>query len=75
MAERCRALRIVELLLQRGAAVDLCAPDDPNGTTALERACAARHPSVVRRLLHAGASLELRSVRTVRVVAALGMCV
>lgn len=53
--------RVVELLLQSGAAVDLCSSDDPAGFTALMHACVGRHPTVVRQLLFADASLSSRS--------------
>ena len=49
--------RLVEMLLQRGAALDL---QDSDGDTALMSATFCGHPAIVRRLLRAGASTGLR---------------
>lgn len=57
-------MRIVELLLQRHASVDACAPDDTR--TALIRACEQRHAPVVRMLLAAKASLTHRTADGLR---------
>jgi len=54
-------LRAVEMLLQRHAIVDACAPDDELSRTALIRACEQRHATCVRSLLDAKASLSHRS--------------
>lgn len=55
---------LVEHLLQRGAAVD--AQHAESGMrTALLRACVGMHPAVVRRLLEAGARIDLRSTEGV----------
>ena len=50
-------LPCVDLLLERGANVNL--RDSPDGCTALMRAASRGHATVVRRLLRAGAQLDL----------------
>lgn len=58
------AAQLVTKLLEHGASIDLRVDGDAMGGTALEHACAARHPVVVRALLDAGASTKARSPRT-----------
>ena len=50
---------LVEMLLERGASLDL---QESNGGTALMAAACKGHTSIVRRLLQAGAQWELRNI-------------
>jgi len=53
-------VRVVELLIDRGASIDAYAGDD-GARTALMHACLGRQPLVVRQLLSANAQLHQRS--------------
>ena len=58
-ASGCGHEQMVEMLLKRGASVNL---QDGKGYTALTAAAFRNHSSIVRRLLQAGAQSDLRTV-------------